>query len=84
MSATTLVMVTYDMRLVAEYATSAAVMRDGRLVYRGSTEGLFADEDLLVACNLDVPPITHLERVLNARGKTLPAGLDTRRLVALG
>lgn len=82
--ATTLVMVTHDMRLVAEYATSAAVMRDGRLVYRGSTEGLFANEDLLVACNLDVPPITRLERVLNARGKTLPAGLDSRRLVTLG
>ena len=71
----TLVMVTHDMRLVAEYATSAAVMSDGRLVYRGSVDRLFNDEDLLVRCNLDVPPLARLDRRLGERGKMLPAGL---------
>jgi energy-coupling factor transport system ATP-binding protein len=71
-TAATLVMVTHDMRLVAEYATSAAVMSGGRLVYRGSVEGLFADEDLLVRCSLDVPPFARLQHLLGEVGKTLP------------
>jgi energy-coupling factor transport system ATP-binding protein len=70
--AATVAMVTHDMRLVADYATSAAVMSNGRLVYRGPIAGLFADEDLLVRCNLEVPPISRLERLLSARGKALP------------
>src|SRR5919199_1050 len=70
--AATLVMVTHDMRLVAEYATSAAVMRGGQLVYRGSVDGLFEDEDLLVRCSLDVPPFARLDHLLGQVGKTLP------------
>ncbi|HEY0581102.1 MAG TPA: ATP-binding cassette domain-containing protein, partial [Chloroflexota bacterium] len=75
--AATVAMVTHDMRLVAEYATSAAVMSVGRLVYRGGVERMFGDQDLLVRCNLEVPPLARLERLLEARGKSL-AGLRQR------
>jgi energy-coupling factor transport system ATP-binding protein len=71
-AAATLVMVTHDMRLVAEYATSAAVMSGGRLVYRGSVDGLFADEQLLERCSLDVPPVARLDHLLGQAGKMLP------------
>jgi energy-coupling factor transport system ATP-binding protein len=70
--ATTLVMVTHDMRLVADYASSAAVMSGGHLVYRGSVDGLFDDEDLLARCSLDVPPFARLDHLLGPTGKMLP------------
>jgi energy-coupling factor transport system ATP-binding protein len=67
--AATLVMVTHDMRLVSEYATSAAVMSGGHLVYRGSVDGLFEDQELLERCSLDVPPFARLNHLL---GQVLP------------
>jgi energy-coupling factor transport system ATP-binding protein len=71
--AATVVMVTHDMRLVADYATSVAVMSEGRLAYQGSVPALFANEELLVRCNLEVPAVTRIRRLLAERALS-PAG----------
>jgi len=54
---TTVIVVTHDMQLVADYATHTALMSDGRLVAHGRTADVFADAERIVAAGLRVPPL---------------------------
>ncbi|WP_404445298.1 ATP-binding cassette domain-containing protein [Microbacterium marinum] len=54
---TTVVVVTHDMQLVAEYARRTVVVGDGRIVADAATADVFADEALLRAQGLRVPPL---------------------------
>ncbi len=56
---TTVLVVTHDMQLVAEYATRTAVLRDGRLVAYGPTAEILADAALIESVGLRVPPLAH-------------------------
>ncbi len=57
----TLLMITHDMRLVAEYARSVHVLAGGRIVFSGSPAGLFARPDVLDEARLVLPPLVELE-----------------------
>jgi len=63
------VLVTHDMRLVADYAHRAVVMRQGEIVFDGSVSAMFADPDLLASANLELPAALELIYGLQARGQ---------------
>ncbi|WOQ69808.1 ABC transporter ATP-binding protein [Microbacterium limosum] len=63
---TTVIVVTHDMQLVAEYATRAAVLAGGRLLAHTSPTELFADADLLRRAGLRRPPLAEALRAVAA------------------
>ena len=54
---TTVLVVTHDMQLVAEYADRMIVMADGRIVAQGATGEVFDDADLIERAGLRPPPL---------------------------
>jgi energy-coupling factor transport system ATP-binding protein len=54
---TTVLVVTHDMQLVAEYADRMIVMADGRVVAHGATGEVFDDADLIERAGLRPPPL---------------------------
>jgi energy-coupling factor transport system ATP-binding protein len=67
-----IVMISHDMRLVAERAQRVLVLVDGALELDGPPEELFADDALLARAHLGLPPLWELSRRLG-----LAAPLDT-------
>ncbi|MCW5876420.1 MAG: ABC transporter ATP-binding protein [Anaerolineales bacterium] len=60
----TVVMITHDMRLVAEAADKVAVILGGRLEFFGPPAELFAQGDLLARAHLNLPPLARLAALL--------------------
>ena len=59
-----IVVVSHDMRLVAERARRVLVLVDGSLAFDGPPAALFADEALLMRAHLALPPLWELSRRL--------------------
>ncbi|HYY87401.1 MAG TPA: energy-coupling factor ABC transporter ATP-binding protein, partial [Chloroflexota bacterium] len=72
-SALSIIMVTHDMRLVADYAHRSVVMRAGEIVFDGPVQDMFGDEELLRSANLEVPSALELIHALQARGQVGPS-----------
>jgi energy-coupling factor transporter ATP-binding protein EcfA2 len=66
---TTILMITHDVRLVAEWADRAIALRGGGIAFDGTPEALFAQADLLKQSALLPPPIFE---VSGALAKTHP------------
>lgn len=64
----TIIMISHDMDIVASYAKRILVMDQGKLIYDGDKEGLFADEEFLRRHNLDLPVISTIAKGLKAKG----------------
>jgi len=62
---TATLMITHDVRLVADWADRALVLSEGRLAFDGEPEALFAQEPLLEECGLLAPPIFEVSRALS-------------------
>ncbi|MEM7334954.1 MAG: ABC transporter ATP-binding protein [Chloroflexota bacterium] len=60
----TIIMITHDMKLVAEYATQVVVMSNGRKLTEDKPSTLFNQPDILRQANLTPPPITQLAQQL--------------------
>lgn len=69
----TIVLITHDMKLVADYATRVVAMHEGRVVFDGSPRRLFADRDLLVKVNLEEPALFQIVRELREAGSQVPS-----------
>ncbi len=69
----TVVLIAHDMRLVAEHATRAAVMLDGRVLFDGPPAELFARRAVLRQARLAAPPVVRLAQRLEHYG--LPRGI---------
>jgi energy-coupling factor transport system ATP-binding protein len=54
---TTVLVVTHDMQLVTEYTTRTIVLAAGRVIADARTADVFADDDLVAATGLRVPPL---------------------------
>ena len=67
----TILLITHDMRLVAEYAPRTAVMRGGEIIAADETRAVFAQPELLREAGLELPPITELARRLSLPGTPL-------------
>ena len=73
---TTVIFITHDMQLAAEYADEVAVMSEGRLIYQGSPRRLFEQAELMQQASLVLPPLAELARRLG-----LPPLLTVREWV---
>ncbi|GGE92004.1 ABC transporter ATP-binding protein [Mycetocola zhadangensis] len=61
-SGTTVITVTHDLQLVAEYASHVAVMHDGRLLAFGAAGDILGDQELLERAGLSLPPLARAMR----------------------
>ena len=59
---TTVLMITHDVRLVAEWADRTLVLSRGRLQFDGSPEAMFGDDALLAESGLLTPPVFEISR----------------------
>jgi energy-coupling factor transport system ATP-binding protein len=64
----TVVLITHDMRLVAEYATRAVVLLGGEVLFDGTPKALFDRTEILDQAGLALPPVTRLARRLEGYG----------------
>lgn len=64
----TVVLITHDMRLVAEYATRAVVLLAGEVLFDGTPQDLFSRPEVLDQAGLALPPVTRLARRLDKYG----------------
>lgn len=64
----TVLMVTHDMALVAEYSTRVIVMQEGAAVFDGSPDEVFKQDEVLKSTGLDLPPAAKIARGLRAYG----------------
>ncbi|RLG46009.1 MAG: hypothetical protein DRO06_05145, partial [Thermoproteota archaeon] len=83
----TVVVITHNMRLVAEYCRRAVVMLDGRVIFDGSPRELFSRDDVVERASLIPPPVTRFARSLSDYGMpgwvlTVEEALDAARKVA--
>ena len=63
-----IVLITHDMRLVAEHVPRCAVMHEGRLIADGDTAGVLADRVLIERAHLEAPQVTRLARRMRDSG----------------
>ena len=64
----TILLVTHDMALVAEYADRVVVLHQGRIIADGPPADLFRQTDLLARAYLVPPPVVALAQTLRAYG----------------
>jgi len=61
----TIIIVTHDMELIAEYAKRLVVMRSGKMLLDGSTKDVFSQPKLLQESSIKPPQITALGQALS-------------------
>ncbi|MBB3458154.1 energy-coupling factor transport system ATP-binding protein [Rhizobium sp. BK313] len=81
---TTILMITHDVRLVAEWADRALVLRSGEIAFDGAPIELFGKAELLESSGLLAPPIYEVSRRLADRdpGRGLRPVLSSESLVS--
>jgi energy-coupling factor transporter ATP-binding protein EcfA2 len=72
----TILVITHDMRLVAEYCQRAVVMQAGRTVFTGTPRELFSSPEILDASALRVPQAMRLSCALRAENPDFPLLLN--------
>ncbi len=73
----TVLLITHDMRLVAEYATRTVVLLAGRVLFDGAAAALFDRGDVLAQAHLAVPPVVRLAHRLAPLGFAAEGGALT-------
>ena len=68
-------MVCHDMEVVSDFAERLAVMANGRILERGKTGAVFADEPLMEAASITPPQVIALSSELATRVSTRFAGI---------
>ncbi len=74
----TILIITHDMRLVAEYCRRAVVIQAGRTVFTGTPRELFSNAEILEASALRVPQAMSLSCALRAEDPNFPLLLNMR------
>lgn len=64
----TIILITHDMRVVAEYAPRCMVIRKGEILIHDSTREVFRQAELLESTHITVPQITQLGRRMVPHG----------------
>ncbi len=78
----TVMMITHDMNLVADYAQHVVVMAEGRILFHGTPEAAFVQPNLLAEAHLTLPPLTELSKRLAARFPDWPRLHTVRQYLA--
>jgi energy-coupling factor transport system ATP-binding protein len=63
----TVIVITHDMRFVAEVASRTVIINNGRILADGPTREIFDDVDTLTTAKLKPPQVTQLAQSLGAR-----------------
>lgn len=71
----TIIVISHDMRMVAQYAGRVGAMANGHIIFQGSSGNLFGNQDLMNTCSLSPPPLVVLAERLN--GNAPAAGTGT-------
>ncbi len=66
----TVLLITHDMRLVAEWADHVLILHRGRLVAAGTTREVLTRPELLARASVGPPPVTRLSQALRSSGMT--------------
>lgn len=64
----TIILITHDMRVVAEYVPRCLVLREGQILADGDTRTVFKEADLLQETHLELPQISQLSRRMVPHG----------------
>lgn len=80
----TIIVITHDMNIVAEFVPTTVVMAQGRVLAKRPTREIMTDQDLLAQADLRPPQVTRLAAKLSAYGVrqdilTVPEMLDDLR-----
>jgi energy-coupling factor transporter ATP-binding protein EcfA2 len=70
----TILMITHDLDLVAEYIPKTAVLQQGRLIFSGATEALWRHQKLLESSGLELPfqlKVLLKDELRNAKTKSI-------------
>ena len=76
----TIVVITHDMSIAAEYSDRIIVMHNGTVIAQGSPRDVFAQEKLLNSSNLESPQVT---RLLQQAGITSPTAINVEEAMQL-
>ncbi len=71
----TIIIISHDMSLIAEYVERVIIMVDGRILIDGPTRLIFEKEDLLRKVRIEPPPPTQLSLRLKDNGYDVPVCL---------
>jgi energy-coupling factor transporter ATP-binding protein EcfA2 len=77
----TVLIITHDMTLVANYCQNVTVLRDGRTVFEGTSRQLFSSPELLEAAQLRAPQAITLSCELRKERPDFPLLLNEREWV---
>ena len=64
----TVIIITHDVSLAANYASRVIAMRDGTIKVAGSPEQIFQQKELLNECNISLPEVAELSNALASHG----------------
>lgn len=64
----TIIVITHDMRIVAEYAPRCLLIRDGQVLAHDDTRSVFKQAELLQSTHIEVPQISELGRRMVPHG----------------
>ena len=71
-----IILITHDMDIIANYAKRVVVLRDGQIVFDGNKRDLFTNPDF-ESFHLDKPRVLKAVDYLNKLGYSLDYGIDT-------
>jgi energy-coupling factor transport system ATP-binding protein len=80
----TIIVITHDMRLVAEHASRVAVMNAGEILFDGKPGELTHKPDLLSRARLNLPPLARLSALLSTQFPALRNAATMADYLALG
>ncbi len=78
-----IVMITHDMRLLAEWSTRAVVMSRSKLLFDGSVHEIFGRPTLMADASLNLPPVVQIARTLAGTPTGEPSPILTPRDFAM-
>ncbi len=79
----TIVVITHDLALVAEYAERAVALAAGRVVFDGPPHALFARPEVLAQCGLSLPPVAEAVALARRRRPDIPEAISLGEVRAL-
>lgn len=74
----TIIIVSHDMNLVAEYCTRAAVFSGGKIIATGTPKEIFSDGKILAESGLDLPLTASLTEKLKSKGVDIDSDLTVK------
>jgi energy-coupling factor transport system ATP-binding protein len=76
----TIIMITHDMSIVAEYAKRTIVMEEGKILMDGRTREVFSRPDILERASIEPPLLTRISNDLRKAGRKIPVMLTLEEL----